>query len=205
MSIIHEIQEYKIVPVVAIKRLEDTLPTLNALKRGGLPIAEITFRTDCAAEAIRLAASETQNILIGAGTVLTGEQCKSAIDCGAQFIVSPGFSEEVLSVCRSESAPYIAGVVTPTEIMRAIACGLNVLKFFPSSDFGGVATLNTYGAVFPQVRFMPTGGVNEGNLTSYLSAKNVVACGGSWMLKGTFTEIEEKTKRAVKLAKGGEA
>ncbi len=199
MEVSEIIKQHKLVPVVVIDKTENAQPTLSALVRGGLPIAEITFRTACAPDVIRLGVREFPDMLIGAGTVINAEQCASAIDCGAAFIVSPGLAEDVAAVCKERGVPYFPGVVTPTEIIKAISLGLTELKFFPASDFGGLKTIKALCAAFPSVRFMPTGGINEGNVLEYLAYEKIFACGGSWMMKGTPSEIEEKTKRAVAL------
>ena len=175
----------KIVPVVVLNRVEDTEPTLNALKRGGINSAEITFRTACAAEAIALAASTFPDMLIGAGTVINADQCERP---------------SVLEVCERRGIPYLAGVVTPTEIMTAKAYGLNVLKFFPAGVYGGVKALKALSAVFPDVKFVPTGGVDEKNLAEFLSLPCVAAVGGSFMFKGSVDDIETKSRQAVEIA-----
>lgn len=190
----------KIVPVVVLNRVEDTEPTLNALKRGGINSAEITFRTACAAEAIAVASKVFPDMLIGAGTVINADQCERACDAGAKFIVSPGFSPSVLEVCERRGIPYLAGVVTPTEIMTAKAYGLNVLKFFPAGVYGGVKALKALSAVFPDVKFVPTGGVDEKNLAEFLSLPCVAAVGGSFMFKGSVDDIETKSRQAVEIA-----
>ena len=195
-------EAYKIVPVVVFQSEDEALPKLGALVKGGLPVAEICFRTACAENCIRIAVSNFPQMLVGAGTVINGEQCKRAIKAGAKFIVSPGLSEEVAAECKRAGVPYYAGVVTPTEIMKALSLGLTTLKFFPASDFGGLKTIKSLCAAFPQVTFMPTGGVNESNVKEYLAFPKIVACGGSWMMKGSAEEIEETVKRAVALVKG---
>lgn len=197
MNITEQIRNVKIVPVVVIKKIEDAEPTLSALCEGGLPVAEITFRTDCAADAIRLGCEKFPNMLIGAGTVINAEQCNRALDCGAKFIVGPGFSAEVAEVCRDRGALYLPGCVTPTEIITAISYGLEIVKFFPCSNFGGLATIKALSAAFPTMKFMPTGGISEDNVLEYLAFDKIVACGGSWMMKGTPDQIKEKTQRAV--------
>ena len=199
MEILEQIKQLKIVPVVVLNSLEETLPKVGALVEGGLPVAEITFRTACAADAIALAAKTYPDALIGAGTVINKEQCEKAIKCGAKFIVSPGFSHEVLKVCNKRGVPYLPGVITPTEIMDAISSGLTTLKFFPASNFGGLKTIKALCSAFPQIRFMPTGGVNEENILEFLAFDKIIACGGSWMMKGTPEEIKEATKKAVEL------
>jgi 2-dehydro-3-deoxyphosphogluconate aldolase/(4S)-4-hydroxy-2-oxoglutarate aldolase len=202
MDIMQKIKELKIVPVVVLNQLEDTLPNIGALVKGGLPVAEITFRTACAADAIKLAVKEYPDALIGAGTVINAEQCEKAIACGAKFIVSPGLSPAVAAVCKAKNVPYLPGVVTPTEVIQAIDLGLTTLKFFPASNFGGLKTIKAICAAFPQIKFMPTGGVNEENVLEFLAYDKIIACGGSWMMKGTPAEIEAKTKSAVALVGG---
>lgn len=202
MDIYEQIAGYKIVPVVVIKKIEDAEPLLDSLVRGGLPVAEITFRTDCAEESIKLAVKKYPDMLVGAGTVINGEQCERAINAGSKFIVSPGLSEEVAAVCKYRGVPYLPGVVTPTEVMKALSLGINVLKFFPASDFGGLKTMKALCAAFPQIKFMPTGGVNENNILEYLAFDKIIACGGTWMIKGTPEEVYEKTANAVALVGG---
>lgn len=189
----------KIVPVVVIYKVEDTIPTLKALSQGGIKVAEITFRTSCASQAIKLARENFPNMIIGAGTVINEKQCKEAIDNGALFIVSPGFSEKVSKVCKDNNIPYIPGVVTPTEIITAQEEGYNILKFFPAESYGGIKTLRSLSAAFPKICFVPTGGVDENNMQNYLSMPFVKAIGGSFMLKGSYKDIEAKSRLAVKL------
>lgn len=202
MDIVERIKGYKIVPVVVLNRLEDTIPNVGALVKGGLPVAEITFRTACAAEAIKLAVKEFPNALIGAGTVVNATQCIEAIACGAKFIVSPGLSASVAKVCKEANVPYLPGVVTPTEIIAALDLGLTALKFFPASNYGGLKTVKAICAAFPQIKIMPTGGVNEANVLEYLAYDKIIACGGSWMMQGDPEEIERKTRSAVALVGG---
>ena len=192
-----KIKALKIVPVVVIKELSDTVPTLNALMEGGLPVAEITFRTACAADAIRLGCEKFPDMLIGAGTVINAEQCNRAIDAGAKFIVGPGFAAEVAEVCRARNVMYLPGCVTPTEIITAISYGIEIVKFFPCSNYGGLGTIKALAAAFPSVKFLPTGGISEDNVLEYLAYDKIIACGGSWMMKGTPDEIREKTAKAV--------
>lgn len=199
MNVMEHISKLKIVPVVVIKELADAEPTLRALQRGGLGVAEITFRTACAKDAIRLAVEKFPEMLIGAGTVINEEQANSAIDCGAKFIVGPGFSAEVAEVCAKRDVPYLPGCVTPTEIITAISYGIDTVKFFPCSNFGGLATIKALSAAFPTLRFLPTGGISESNVLEYLAFDKIVACGGSWMMKGSFDQIEEQTRAAVAL------
>ncbi len=195
------LQDHKIVPVVVLNDLEDTLPTLDAMKRGGITVAEITFRTACAKDAIALACKKEKDMLIGAGTVINAEQCNSAIDAGAKFIVSPGFDQGVYETCVQRDVPYIPGVVTPTEIMNAVNKGLKILKFFPAGVFGGLKALKAVSAAFPGVKFLPTGGVDESNAPEFLSQKFIVGVGGSWMMKGSLQDVEDACRRASQLTK----
>ena len=197
MNLLDQIKQHKIVPVVVLKELDETIPTLKALCDGGLPVAEITFRTACAADAIRLGCEKFPEMLIGAGTVINAEQANRAIDCGARFIVGPGFAAEVAQVCRERGVLYLPGCVTPTEIITAISYGVEIVKFFPCSNFGGLGTIKALAAAFPAMHFMPTGGISEDNVLEYLSFDKIIACGGSWMMKGTPDEIREKTAKAV--------
>ncbi|MBO4355970.1 MAG: bifunctional 4-hydroxy-2-oxoglutarate aldolase/2-dehydro-3-deoxy-phosphogluconate aldolase [Clostridia bacterium] len=201
MEAIEIIKSYKLVPVVQIKKLEDTLPTMGALLSGGLPIAEITFRTECAPEALRLACGKFPDMLIGAGTVISSQQAKVAIDAGASFIVSPGFSPKIAELCANERIPYVPGCVTPTEITAALEYGITLVKFFPAENYGGLDTIKALSAPFKDVLFLPTGGINEKNLLTYLSFPKVAAIGGSFMMKGSYDEIALKCKAAINLVK----
>ncbi len=201
-NVLEQIKHYRLVPVVAINKIEDAIPTMEALVNGGLPVAEITYRTACAKDAIKLAIEKFPNALIGAGTVINPEQAKEAISLGVKFVVSPGLSEEIAKICKDANVPYLPGCVTPTEIMKALSLGINVVKFFPAGNYGGLKTIKALNGPFPQVTFMPTGGVNEENILEYLAYPHILACGGSFMMKGSFEEIEEKTKKAVELVRG---
>jgi len=172
----------KIIPVVTINNLEDTVSVLSALRADGINTAEIVFRTYCAEDAIRLGVKEFPDMKIGAGTVINAEQCAAAIRAGARFIVGPGFSQEVLKKCRKANVPYYPGCVTPTEIMTAIANGIDVVKFFPAQVFGGLKAIDALAAAFPKIKFIPTGGINKSNLDEYLAHPKVFAVGGSWMM-----------------------
>ncbi len=172
----------KYIPVVVIKKIEDAESTLAALSRADIPVAEITFRTDCAAEAIRIGTEKFPDMLIGAGTVMNAKQAVAAIEAGARFIVSPGLSADVCEACRATDIPYVPGCVTPTEIMRALELGINVVKFFPASVYGGLGAIKALSAAFPQVKFVPTGGVGRKNLDEYLAFEKVVAVGGSFFV-----------------------
>lgn len=200
-KLLQQIKATKIVPVVVLNSIEETLPKMQALVNGGLPCAEITFRTPCAAEAIALTVKTFPDMLVGAGTVINREQCEKAIKAGSKFIVSPGFSEEVADCCKEHGLLYLPGIVTPTEAMAAIAKGLTTFKFFPASNYGGLKTIKAICAAFPYLHIMPTGGINADNILEYLAYDKIIACGGSWMMTGTPEEIEAKTKAAVALVK----
>ena len=192
------LNEYRVVPVVVIKELGDTIPTLKALCEGGLPVAEITFRTACAAEAIALGVKEFPDMHIGAGTVINGEQAKAAIAAGAQFIVSPGLSAEVAEVCKNANVPYLPGCATPTEIMQAIALGVEIVKFFPANIYGGLNAIKALSGPFPQLKFLPTGGVDMSNINEFLAFDKIVAVGGSFMMKGDIKANCEKLMEVIK-------
>ncbi len=173
----------KRIPVVVIGDVKETDRICTALIASGINTAEITFRTACAADAIRYAVSAFPEMEIGAGTVINAEQCEKAIDAGAAFVVSPGLSADVARVCREAGIPYYPGCATPSEIMAALDLGLSVLKFFPADLYGGVKALKTFSSVFPGVRFIPTGGVSRENEAEFLSLKNVTAVGGTYLVK----------------------
>ena len=178
----------KIIPVVVIKDVNDTVPTLKALKDGGINCAEITFRTACAAEAIALGVKEFPDMNIGAGTVINLDQAKKAIGAGAKFLVSPGLSASVAEFAKEKGIPYYPGCVTPTEIMQALELGINVIKFFPANVYGGLKAMKALAAPFPQIKFIPTGGVDLENLSEFLSFDKIYAVGGSFMMKGDIRE-----------------
>ena len=184
----------KYIPVVVIKELSETDKILSALKADGINCAEITFRTACAKEAIEYAVKNYPEMSIGAGTVINAEQCKAALKAGARFIVSPGLSVSVAEVCRENGVPYYPGCVTPTEIMQALELGITTVKFFPANIYGGLKALKALSAPFPQVRFIPTGGVDRGNIDEFLSFDKVAAIGGSFFVK----EALEKQGRELK-------
>ncbi len=173
----------KRIPVVVIRDIGETDKILTALKAYGINCAEITFRTECAEEVLRYACKKYPEMDIGAGTVINGEQCKRALSAGAKFIVSPGFSEEVAKVCRDAAIPYYPGCVTPTEIMKALEWGITTVKFFPVSLYGGLKALKALSAPFPQVKFIPTGGVNRENMEEYLAFEKTAAVGGSFFVE----------------------
>lgn len=186
----------QVIPVVVINDEKETIEILSKLREGGINCAEITFRTACAKEAIAIGTKAFEDMNIGAGTVINAEQAKSAVQAGAKFIVSPGFSDEVARYCTDEKIPYYPGCVTPTEIMRALSYGLNVVKFFPAGVYGGLKAMKALSAPFPQVRFIPTGGVELSNLKEYLDFDKVYAVGGSFMMKG---DIVKNCKEIVKI------
>lgn len=181
----------RIIPVVVVKSVEETLPIMQGLKDRGIEYAEITFRTECAAEAIKIAAQNFPEMMVGAGTVINAQQCRQALDAGAKFIVSPGLSEEVFEVCSISGVPYYPGCVTPTEIMKAISLGLSTLKFFPASVYGGIKALKALSGPFPQVKWIPTGGIDRSNLDEYLAFDKVFAVGGSFIVE----EIKKEGKK----------
>ncbi len=197
----------KIVPVVKLDRLNDTLPLLDALRKGGINVAEITYRTDCAGDAIKLGAETYPDMLVGAGTVISKEQAKSAIANGAKFIVSPGFSADVAAVCAENDMLYLPGGITPTEIMNIMSYGLDIVKVFPASNIGGLGAIKSLSAPFPYIKFMPTGGVSQANLAEFLTCPAIIACGGSWMVasnlvdNGEWDKITELSKKAVEVAR----
>ena len=180
----------KLIPVVVIKELSETEKTMAALKNHGINCAEITFRTACAAEAIALACEKFPDMNVGAGTVINAEQCEAALAAGAKFIVSPGLSVEVAKICKIRGIPYYPGCVTPTEIMQAIDLGINVVKFFPANVYGGLKALKALAAPFPQIKFIPTGGVDRSNLDEFLAFDKVFAVGGSFMVQEALAKYQ---------------
>ena len=187
----------KVIPVVVIKDVKDTVPTLKALKDGGINCAEITFRTACAAEAIAIGVKEFPDMNIGAGTVINLEQAQKAIESGAKFLVSPGLSEEVAKFASAKNIPYFPGCVTPTEIMQALKLGISVVKFFPANVYGGLKAIKALSGPFPQVKFIPTGGVDLDNLSEFLSFDKIYAVGGSFMMKGDVAENCKKINEVL--------
>jgi 2-dehydro-3-deoxyphosphogluconate aldolase/(4S)-4-hydroxy-2-oxoglutarate aldolase len=173
----------KLIPVVVIKELSETDKILTALKKSGIMCAEITFRTACAKEAIEYAVKNYPDMNIGAGTVINAEQCNQALQAGAKFIVSPGLSVAVAEICKKNNIPYYPGCVTPTEIMQALELGITIVKFFPANVYGGLKALKALSAPFPQIKFIPTGGVDRSNLDEFLAFDKVFAVGGSFMVK----------------------
>ena len=205
------LRQLGVIPVVSLERVESAIPLAEALLSGGLPCAEITFRTTAAEAAIRAVSKAFPEILLGAGTVLTEAQIERAVAAGAKFIVSPGFSASVVNFCQERHIPVFPGVCTPTDIQLALEAGLTMLKFFPADAFGGLKTLKALSAPFPSVEFIPTGGITAANLEDYLGFKKVLACGGSWMVKnelindGNFAEIKRLTEEAVAIKRKARA
>lgn len=202
-GVVGKLAELKLVPVIVIDDPADAAPLATALVEGGLPAAEVTFRTPRAAEALRAVREAQPEMLAGAGTVLSPRQAREALEAGAQFIVSPGFNPRVVDFCREHEMPIFPGVCTPTEIEMALEHGLEVLKFFPAEPMGGLAFLKAICAPYSMLRFIPTGGVSERNLAEYLAFPSVLACGGSWMApqrwiaEQQFERIRTATERAV--------
>lgn len=208
--IVQRIYEIGIVPVIAIDDVEKAVPLAKALVAGGLPAAEVTFRTDAAEEAIRRITKEVPEMLVGAGTVLTKDQVDRALDAGSQFIVSPGFNPEITRYALDKGALMMPGTATPGEMEQAMSMGLDVVKFFPAEQNGGVAKLKAVAGPYTNLRWMPTGGVNAKNLMDYLSFNKIIACGGTWMVKKDlieaekWDEIEALTREAVQTMLGFE-
>lgn len=201
--IVGEISKIGIVPVIALEDAKDAKPLAEALYKGGLPCAEVTFRTDAAEESIRIIAQEYPDMLVGAGTVLTVEQADRAVKAGAKFIVSPGLNPRVAAHCIDKGVPILPGTANPSDVEAAIELGLEVVKFFPAEAAGGIEMIKAMSAPYGKIKFMPTGGITGANLKEYLDFGKIVACGGSWMVKkdmiaaGKFDEIESITREAV--------
>lgn len=205
--VLDKIQEFGIVPVVVLEDAKDAKPLAKALCDGGLPCAEVTFRTKAAQECIQIMTKEYPDMLIGAGTVLNTEQVDRAVAAGAKFIVSPGLNPKVVKYCVEKGIPITPGCVTPTEIEQALEFGLDVVKFFPAEPSGGLNMIKALAAPYVDLKFMPTGGISASNVRDYLSFDKIIACGGSWMVKGElvkngeFDKITELTKEAVEIVK----
>ena len=205
-EILKQFEKMRVVPVVAIQNAEDAVQLADALVEGGLPCAEITFRTAAAVDAMRIMARRG-DILVGAGTVLKVDQVKAAIDVGVQFMVSPGFNPKVVEYCVENHISITPGICTPSDIEAALDFGLEVLKFFPAEAFGGLKTLKAMSGPYTTVRFFPTGGISPDNLLEYLQFPKVLACGGTWIAKtaliaeGKFDEIKNNTRQAVGIVK----
>ncbi|MBR5577383.1 MAG: bifunctional 4-hydroxy-2-oxoglutarate aldolase/2-dehydro-3-deoxy-phosphogluconate aldolase [Lachnospiraceae bacterium] len=184
----------RFIPVVVIKELEETDRIMKALKNNDIHCAEITFRTDCAAEAIAYAVKNYPEMEIGAGTVINSRQCEEALAAGATFIVSPGLSPSVARLCNERGIPYYPGCVTPTEIMAALELGITTVKFFPANVYGGLKALKALSAPFPQVKFIPTGGIDRSNIEEFLAFDKVAAIGGSFFVTEALVRMEEEER-----------
>ena len=207
MHIIESLEQTGVIPVIVLENAKDAVPTARALLAGGADVMEITFRTTAAADSIKAVSESCPDMLVGAGTVITLEQCKKAVDCGAKFIVSPGFDPEVVSWCVERNVPITPGCVTPTEIMAAMKLGLNVVKFFPAGVCGGLKAMKSLSAPFGGIKFIPTGGVDAKNLKEYLEAPFVHAVGGSWLCPkkeiaaGNFDAVTALCREASEIVK----
>lgn len=180
----------KIIPLVTIKEQNETDKILSALENNNIYSAEITFRTEFAADAIAFAAKNFPHMHVGAGTVIDAEQCRQALDAGAEFIVSPGLSVSVAEICGREGIPYYPGCVTPTEIMRALEFGITIVKYFPANLYGGLNAMKALAAPFPQIKFIPTGGINRKNMAEYLAWEKTYAVGGSFFTEEALQKWE---------------
>lgn len=209
-AVLEEIQKIGIVPVVVLDKPEDAEPLAKALCEGGLPCAEVTFRTAAAEESIRIMSEKYPKMLVGAGTVLTTEQVDRAVNAGAKFIVSPGLNPEVVKYCVERNIPVTPGTCNPSDIETALSLGLDVVKFFPAEAAGGLAMIKAMAAPYVNMKFMPTGGINAKNINEYLAFDKIIACGGSWMVNkalvnaGEFDKIREMTTEAVRTMLGFE-
>lgn len=209
-EVLEKIQKIGIVPVVVLNDAKDAAPLAKALCDGGLPCAEVTFRTEAAEESIRIMAEQFPQMLVGAGTVLTTEQVDRAVAAGAKFIVSPGLNPKVVKYCIEKGVPVTPGTANPSDVEQAIELGLEVVKFFPAEAAGGLNMIKSMAAPYTNMKFMPTGGINAKNINSYLAFPKILACGGSWMVKGDlvaagkFDEIEKLTREAVQSMLGFE-
>ena len=206
-EMMQQLQKIGIIPVVVLNDVKDALPLAERLMKGGLPCAEVTFRTAAAEESIRKMAKEFPEMIVGAGTVLTTEQADRAISAGAKFIVSPGFNPKVTEYVLKKGVPMTPGVCTPTEIEAALQFDLDVLKFFPAEPAGGLKMIKALAAPYVGVSFMPTGGISAANVREYLAYDRIVACGGSWMVsgklvkEGNFAEIKRLVREAADIVK----
>ena len=209
-AVLEQISKIGIVPVVKIDNAADALPLAKALCAGGLPCAEVTFRSSAAAEAIKIMTDNFPSMCVGAGTVLNAEQVDAAVAAGAKFIVSPGLNPRTVKYCVEKNIPITPGTSSPSDIEQAIELGLDVVKFFPAEQSGGLAKIKAMAAPYVNMKFMPTGGVNAKNLTSYLDFPKIIACGGSWMVPGDlinageWDKIEQLTREAVQTMLGFE-
>jgi len=210
-EVLEKIREIGIVPVIVLEDAKDALPLAESLMKGGLPCAEVTFRTAAAEDSIRAISQAYPEMLVGAGTVLTTEQVDRAVAAGAKFIVSPGFNPRIVQYCQEKGVPITPGCSSPTDIEQALEHGLKVVKFFPAEQLGGLAMIKALAGPYVDVSFMPTGGINAGNVKDYLAYNRILACGGSWMVKGDlikagdFQRITELVKEAKQLVEEARA
>ena len=208
MTVMERLANSIVVPVVVLDKVEDAVPTARAMAAGGVDTMEITFRTACAPDAIRAVAENCPDVLVGAGTIVNLDQCKKAIEMGAKFIVSPGFSDEIVGYCVANGVAVAPGCVTPTEIMGALKHGLKMVKFFPANVYGGLSALKNLAGPFVGLKFLPTGGVNTGNIKEYIDAPFIHAVGGSWVCPkadiaaGNWEKITQLCLEARRAAKG---
>ncbi len=208
MTVMERLANSIVVPVVVLDKVEDAIPTAKAMAAGGVDTMEITFRTACAPECIKAVADNCPEVLVGAGTIVNLDQCKLAIEMGAKFIVSPGFSDEIVGYCVEHGVPVAPGCVTPTEIMAALRHGLTMVKFFPANVYGGLNALKNLSAPFAGVKFLPTGGVNNSNIKEFIDAPFIHAVGGSWVCPkaeiaaGNWEKITQLCIDARNAAKG---
>lgn len=206
-DILKQFEKIGIVPVVVLEDSKDAEPLGQALCDGGLPCAEVTFRTDAAEESIRILAEKFPDMLVGAGTVLTTEQVDRAVNAGARFIVSPGLNPRIVRYCIDKNVPVIPGCANPSDVEQAIELGLDAVKFFPAEQAGGLAYIKAIAAPYTGMKFMPTGGINPQNVTEYLRFDKILACGGSWMVKnelvknGDFDKIKALVKEAAEIVR----
>lgn len=206
-EVLMKIGQMGIVPVVVLNDVKNAVPLAQSLINGGLPCAEVTFRTEAAQQSIAEISKNFPQMFVGAGTVLTTEQVDRAVDAGAKFIVSPGFNPKVVEYCIKKGYPIAPGIMTPTELEMALEFGLDVVKFFPAENAGGLKMIKAMAAPYTKMKFMPTGGINPQNVREYLQCDKILACGGSWMVKGdlinsgNFAEIEKLTKEASQIVK----
>lgn len=209
-KVLEEISKIGIVPVIALDDVKDAEPLAKALVEGGLPCAEVTFRTAAAEESIRIMSSKFPELLVGAGTVLTTEQVDRAVNAGAKFIVSPGLNPKVVAYCVEKGIPVTPGCANPSDVEQAIELGLEVVKFFPAEAAGGLNMIKSMAAPYVNMKFMPTGGINASNICNYLDFGKIIACGGSWMVDksmvqaGNFEGIKKLTREAVETMLGFE-
>ena len=206
-EVLMKIGQMGIVPVVVLNDVKNAVSLAQSLINGGLPCAEVTFRTEAAQQSIAEISKNFPQMFVGAGTVLTTEQVDRAVDAGAKFIVSPGFNPKVVEYCIKKGYPVTPGIMTPTELEMALEFGLDVVKFFPAENAGGLKMIKAMAAPYTKMKFMPTGGINPQNVREYLQCDKILACGGSWMVKGdlinsgNFADIEKLTKEASQIVK----